>query len=1525
MNLTLGRALWALFLGMTFMSRAQQDETNLDKYWTYRDRFRKNFIKVGNGHGESLPITTRRINWAHSQDQSSGALYWSDATIYLGHYLQVLATEHKLLSSAGQSTQATESEIYFALKAIQRLDEECEPYHDNDLNGNTGFTNGLILRDDAQENFKNFFANDYSLIFNTECNFQYTHSDYNPLHIWSGENTPGTYVGYNDKNIQSLDQLLDLFTGLFVVWKLVPDMVIQPTPNDASIQLHDYIANTAGRFYARLENDNFMIKKFNSNANVPRGANCWPEADMFRKITMEMFGGTISYAGFLQELYGLSFYEAQQLAEDGGISLVGLDGVNTTSHSEIENKWHQMEQISLVLSDDGLCFPLLFGGEICFLNGPLNDDNLHIILQTATLANYWGPEYLQMLSNAPENAFYWYPLLSSVLYHDNSPLNMDQNFYRNFLSSAPCEGPWADPNNSNAHAANGWASQSLLFHPSNASYGPADPSFRGEYSGLDYMLYHNLYRLIWGNDEEFKPLQQCACVQEITSANEITAPLTVTRKFETYEEMHIPIPSYVSHNTTATGVNAQIHVKNDLTICSPTAGEHVELHITNGAQILLYEGNTITIKKGNKLIVESGSTFSAAANIESSNPINPKIILEENAELIVMPGAIFNMNFGLDITAQDYSKITMNGATVIVTSNDGTHAILLENGAQWTANECTLNKPLGPNALTVEAFTNASISLNDCIINMNQSNWAIHQNCALNCFNTNFNIENGNLLSGNNSILSFDNSNISFSNVDTDVTNGSSFTILNSSISLTDESTLELFKTYAAAETPAIQYNSSDIILQGYGSRIALLGGELIVGAETSFAPEHPFGPAGYLEIGPESENKIILNSNALLNLTGDDSENLILKVHNNKTLSVEGENGSVQFAHGSMEFGTGSKILTEQNVLCSFVNMHGSASAANEFHCTNASLKSSHCVLDEVSYIGNGSSMSISHDEFNGENAGIVNKFGQYNVTFCNFTNCGIESTSLHEASSISNSNFISYTSGNTTAVFDKSIVEIVLQKNSLIGYAKGVSKMGGKLTLRCNSLLSNTTAITAAKTILNMSSLSSGGYNQFDNNTSNILLNNCLQFDINKGYNSLTGWIGSNITGTIAGSCDPFTCEGGPIVANSNHWDISPLNGVSIFTSQGAISCSGLMNGCPVELLDEQPQQAFSCPLVRPFVKPSVKSLVVSNESDPNTKLHNTPGQLRSETEELPLIYSEHFDGVPLDSALGLASWQMELYDSLANDFLALQLFHEVLSSPLDKSDSEIRYFIHWGVENMKSTLENLFATNELNAQNNQSSFDPIVQQYVDVINSLTTSNISDSLYTTQFYLELNKGQLFSTLKKPQMANWVLTHLDDCALDSLEQETLNRWIYQVQLEIQDLNSDGVDSFQIDTTAFNTPEANDLENYRFGVTIHSPNSVSFVNCQQLYFYRNLHEGADEIVVYPNPASEKIYINTNEDLRIEEVVLLDLQGRSVKRWNSVDATQLVSGLDIPQHLESGSYILQLLTPEEMMQFKLMIQ
>lgn len=76
----------------------QTSSDNLNKYWSYRDRIRKNFLKIGDLAGESIPMTARRVDWAFSgQDASpwpdASAIYYSDATIYLGHYIMVLATE----------------------------------------------------------------------------------------------------------------------------------------------------------------------------------------------------------------------------------------------------------------------------------------------------------------------------------------------------------------------------------------------------------------------------------------------------------------------------------------------------------------------------------------------------------------------------------------------------------------------------------------------------------------------------------------------------------------------------------------------------------------------------------------------------------------------------------------------------------------------------------------------------------------------------------------------------------------------------------------------------------------------------------------------------------------------------------------------------------------------------------------------------------------------------------------------------------------------------------------------------------------------------------------------------------------------------------------------------------------------------------------------------------------------------------------------------------------------------------------
>lgn len=123
-----------LILTLQLPTLAQTPEENLSKYWNYRDRLRKNFLKIGSLPGESIPMTARRVDWAFSgQDASpwpdASAVYYSDATIYLGHYIMVLATEYKLTNDqilagisddeafdamTNQKSQ-TQNELYYAI------------------------------------------------------------------------------------------------------------------------------------------------------------------------------------------------------------------------------------------------------------------------------------------------------------------------------------------------------------------------------------------------------------------------------------------------------------------------------------------------------------------------------------------------------------------------------------------------------------------------------------------------------------------------------------------------------------------------------------------------------------------------------------------------------------------------------------------------------------------------------------------------------------------------------------------------------------------------------------------------------------------------------------------------------------------------------------------------------------------------------------------------------------------------------------------------------------------------------------------------------------------------------------------------------------------------------------------------------------------------------------------------------------------------------------------------------------------
>lgn len=95
--------IWLCVMLSTFMY-AQSDSDNLAKYWKYREMLKSKFVKIGDDAGCSIPMACRIPGYTYggTMDPTGTQLQWKDATITLGYYLIVLATEYKLLANAGK-------------------------------------------------------------------------------------------------------------------------------------------------------------------------------------------------------------------------------------------------------------------------------------------------------------------------------------------------------------------------------------------------------------------------------------------------------------------------------------------------------------------------------------------------------------------------------------------------------------------------------------------------------------------------------------------------------------------------------------------------------------------------------------------------------------------------------------------------------------------------------------------------------------------------------------------------------------------------------------------------------------------------------------------------------------------------------------------------------------------------------------------------------------------------------------------------------------------------------------------------------------------------------------------------------------------------------------------------------------------------------------------------------------------------------------------------------------------------------
>ncbi len=255
-------------------------EQNLDKYWQYRQKLVTQFMLVGDDQGYSQPASY--INPGLER------MKWSDNTIWLGWYIGTLATEYHLLHNpryAGyhdgdSATRINENinELYFALKALIRLDETAETsFTWNSSCGVPNARNGFFIRDDVPANFTDSFPG-----------YQYVDAD---------------FVELNYANEMSQDQVYHVLLGLALVKQFVPDTV-----EVNGFNLYQEAVDQALLIGAWVHQDNWLIKNpACGNKNVDRGHDASLLARGLSRALLYLSDGTVDYGGDVSGLGDLAW------------------------------------------------------------------------------------------------------------------------------------------------------------------------------------------------------------------------------------------------------------------------------------------------------------------------------------------------------------------------------------------------------------------------------------------------------------------------------------------------------------------------------------------------------------------------------------------------------------------------------------------------------------------------------------------------------------------------------------------------------------------------------------------------------------------------------------------------------------------------------------------------------------------------------------------------------------------------------------------------------------------------------------------------------------------------------------------------------------------------------------------------------------------------------------------------------------------------------------------------------------------
>ncbi len=542
MKFNLIKVLFFVYLGLT-----AQTASHYKKYWYFKSRLNNDFIKVGLGDGESIPFNQR--GWSlESFNNENTRLYAGDGSAMLGYYIAVLATEYKLLQLSNQNTEKVKHELFCALNAINRLDYKAESVFQN----NAYNLNGFFIRDDipssllldsAGYNHFNYYnsgsignnLNNRGFLSHFSCGANQITSDW----IQRVEKPSSHQIE------MSQDQVYNILFGLAFVNKFVP---ISETDNGAvfgygsgQASLTQEARNITNRILSHIRNP----KDLNGNPCGNPG-NTFPNNWRIRNPTT----CNLVSAGDNAEVFAYALGEAQCFINGGAtfgngtiafppnplISCPGNGYHNSFSQSSgrmlwegvvdtyigvpncpntgIDNRVMATNLLAICNCAYGNIFENVVNQlqwvlkQVPVIGGVLNTiigwvwQWVQVVVTTVVPVitnNSWSDILLN--SYSPGANLDHGPLARKILhggiYQSNGEYSVEH-----LLDLAPCNNIYNLGNGLNSGLY--WSSDNRLDHPNRSNLSATQNStalcpgvdlIKGEYNGIDFLLYHNLWYL----------------------------------------------------------------------------------------------------------------------------------------------------------------------------------------------------------------------------------------------------------------------------------------------------------------------------------------------------------------------------------------------------------------------------------------------------------------------------------------------------------------------------------------------------------------------------------------------------------------------------------------------------------------------------------------------------------------------------------------------------------------------------------------------------------------------------------------------------------------------------------------------------------------------------------------------------------------------------------------------------------------------------------------------------------------------